>query len=95
MGADWGGRGGARAAWAAGIDPAASRRMGRWSSGVYALYVRMAKPAAAGFSVAIGSTVFDDIERRAFTNEELVFPGEFGDFDLDEDEGFMRGEDEA
>ena len=69
--------------------------MGRWSSDVYELYVRMTKQAAAGFSVAIGSTVFDDIERRAFTSEELVMPGEFGDFDLDEYEEFMGGEDEA
>ena len=39
--------------------------------------------------------MFDDIERRAFTNEELVMPGEFGDFDLDEDDEIMGVEDGA
>ena len=86
--------GGATAALAAGIEPSTIRLMGRWSSDVYELYVRMTKQAAAGFAVKIGSTEFDDVERRAFTTEELVLPGEFGDFDLDE-EAMGVFEDEA
>ena len=46
----------------------------------------MTKQAAAGFAVKIGSTEFDDVERRAYSNEELILPGEFGDFDMDNEE---------
>ena len=64
--------GGATAALAAGVPPATIRLMGRWSSDVYELYVRMTRQAAATFASAIGSTSFEDVERGAFTNDELV-----------------------
>ena len=80
--------GGATAALAAGIQPATIRLLGRWSSDCYQLYVRMTRQAASSVGVAIGSTSFDDIERRAYTSEELVLPSEFTypaiDFDIDD-----------
>ena len=70
--------GGATAALAAGIPPETIRLLGRWSSDCYQLYVRMTRQAAGDVGVRIGSTSFDDIERRAFKSEELVLPSEYG-----------------
>ena len=51
--------GGATAALAAGLSPAAIRAAGRWSSEVYQLYCRLSRQSAAGVSVTIGSTPFE------------------------------------
>ena len=83
--------GGATAALAAGFTPAQIRLLGRWSSDVAEVYMRMNRQAAGCFSTAVGSTAFDDMERQTFKTEELeVLPSEWsglaGDLDLfDED----------
>ena len=63
--------GGATAALAAGVSPAQIRLLGRWSSDVAELYMRMSRQAAGDFSTLVGSTAFDDIERHTFKTEEL------------------------
>merc|ERR1711965_264173 len=55
--------GGATAALAAGLTPAAIRAAGRWSSDVYAIYCRVSRQSAAGVATVIGSTPFEDLER--------------------------------
>ena len=65
--------GGATAALAANMSPAAIRAAGRWSSDVYVLYTRASRRAALGVSTIIGSTPFEDIERGVqFCDEELL-----------------------
>ena len=63
--------GGASAAFAAGIEPAAIRIAGRWSSDIYEIYVRLSKQGAARLGATIGSTAFEDLERGEFVSEEL------------------------
>ena len=63
--------GGATAAAAAGVPPAAIRCCGRWASDVYEIYCRLTKQAAARMTVLIGSTPFEDLERGEFHTEEL------------------------
>jgi len=63
--------GGATAALAAGVSPAQIRLLGRWSSDVAELYMRMTRQAAGQFSAVVGSTAFDDIESLTFRTEEL------------------------
>ena len=63
--------GGATAALAAGVSPAQIRLLGRWSSDVAELYMRMTRQAAGNFSTLVGSTAFDDVERDTFKTEEL------------------------
>jgi len=76
--------GGATAALAGGVQPATIRLMGRWSSDVYEVYVRVSRQAAAAMTTLVGSTAFHDIERGAFHDEELeVLSGEL-DFELEE-----------
>lgn len=55
--------GGATAALAAGVDPAVIRCMGRWSSDVYEIYMRLSREAAARVSTVVASTGFHDMER--------------------------------
>ena len=62
--------GGATAALAAGIDPAVIRCMGRWSSDVYEIYMRLSREAAARVSTIVASTEFHDLE-RGFQTEAL------------------------
>ena len=70
--------GGATAALAAGVSPAQIRLLGRWSSDVAELYMRMTHQAAGYFSTLVGSTAFDDVERDTFKTEELeVLPIEW------------------
>ena len=64
--------GGATAALAAGMSPAAIRAAGRWASDVYMLYARASQQAVRGISTVIGSTPFDDLERGEFIDEELM-----------------------
>jgi hypothetical protein len=65
--------GGASAAFAAGMSPAAIRAAGRWSSEVYLLYCRLSRQSAAGVATTIGSTPFEDLERGVqFVDEELT-----------------------
>ena len=65
--------GGATAALAANMSPAAIRAAGRWSSDVYVLYTRASRLAALSVSSVIGSTPFEDIERGVqFCDEELL-----------------------
>ena len=65
--------GGATAAFAAGMSPAAIRAAGRWSSEVYLLYCRLSRQSAAGVATTIGSTPFEDLERGVqFVDEELM-----------------------
>ena len=63
--------GGATAALAGGVEPAVIRVCGRWSSDVAELYMRLTRQSASRFSILIGSTPFDDIERDCFCDEEL------------------------
>ena len=63
--------GGATAALAGGVEPSVIRVCGQWSSDVAELYMRLTRQAASRFSVLIGSTPFDDIERGCFCDEEL------------------------
>ena len=84
--------GGASAALAAGFTPAQIRLLGRWSSDVAEIYMRLSRQAAGIFSLAVGSTAFDDVERQTFRTEELeVLPSEWnglmGDPDLFDDDG--------
>ena len=70
--------GGATAALAAGVSPAQIRLLGRWSSDVAEVYMRMTQQAAGCFSQVVGSTAFDDVERGTFRTEELeVLPSEW------------------
>ena len=65
--------GGATAALAAHMSPAAIRAAGRWASDVYILYTRASRAAAAGVARVIGSTPFEDLERGVeFIDEELT-----------------------
>jgi ABC-type Co2+ transport system permease subunit len=65
--------GGATAALAAGLSPAAIRAAGRWSSDVYAIYCRLSRQSAAGVATLVGSTPFEDVERGVqFVDEELM-----------------------
>ena len=63
--------GGATAALAGGVEPAVIRVCGRWSSDTAEIYMRLTRQAASRFSVLIGSTPFDDVERGCFCDEEL------------------------
>ena len=63
--------GGATAALAGGVEPSVIRVCGRWSSDIAEMYMRLTRQAASRFSVLIGSTPFDDIERGCFCDEEL------------------------
>lgn len=66
--------GGATAALAAGLSPAAIRAAGRWGSDVYAIYTRATREAAFGLTTVIGSTPFQDLERGVeFIDEELFY----------------------
>ena len=72
--------GGATAALAAGVSPAQIRLLGRWSSDVAELYMRMTQQSAGDFSTIVGSTAFDDIERYTFKTEELeILPVEWSE----------------
>ena len=94
--------GGATAALAAGMSPAAIRAAGRWSSDVYRIYCRISRQSAAGVAAVIGSTPFEDLERGVqFADEELMLTaGEMPALSVD---GFVErelledawGEDEA
>ena len=65
--------GGATAALAAGMSPAAIRAAGRWSSDVYRIYCRLSRESAASVAATIGSTSFEDLERGVqFVDEELM-----------------------
>ena len=78
--------GGATAALAAGVSPAQIRLLGRWSSDVAELYMRMTQQSAGDFSSLVGSTAFDDIERHTFKTEELeVLPVEWNGLATDPD----------
>ena len=63
--------GGATAALAAGISPAVIRITGRWKSDVWMTYARLTKQSALKVAAVIGSTAFEDAERRGFVTEEL------------------------
>ena len=65
---------------AAGVSPAQIRLLGRWSSDVAELYMRMTQQSAGDFSTIVGSTAFDDIERYTFKTEELeILPVEWSE----------------
>ena len=69
--------GGATAALAIGLSPAAIRAAGRWGSDVYTLYTRISVQSARGLASAIGSSGFEEAERAvAFVDEELTFTTE-------------------
>ena len=80
--------GGATAALAAGIDPAVIRCMGRWSSDVYEVYMRLTRETATRLSSTVASTSFADLE-RGFQTEALDELAEIPayDVDLDDDDG--------
>ena len=65
--------GGATAALAAGLSPAAIRAAGRWASDVYMLYTRCNMQASQRLATVIGSTAFEDLQRGVhFADEELL-----------------------
>lgn len=69
--------GGATAALAAGLSPAAIRAAGRWGSDVYQVYTRATREAAFGLTSVIGSTPFQDLERGVeFIDEDLFYTTE-------------------
>ena len=69
--------GGATAALAAGLSPAAIRAAGRWGSDVYQVYTRATREAAFGLTSVIGSTPFQDLERGVeFVDEDLFYTTE-------------------
>ena len=70
--------GGATAAMAAGVDPAIIKVLGRWSSDIYMIYMRMNSEAAAAAGAAIASTAFHDVEGAPQTEEfdDLLLPGQ-------------------
>ena len=69
--------GGATAALAAGMSPAAIRAAGRWASDIYILYTRSSREAAVSVAKVIGSTPFTDLERGVeFCDEELMLTSE-------------------
>jgi hypothetical protein len=78
--------GGATAALAGGVSPAAIRVAGRWASDVYLLYTRMSKEAAGRLSRVVGSTPFEGLESAdRFAEEELLLvPGEMPDGPVDQ-----------
>ena len=80
--------GGATAALAAGIDPAVIRCMGRWSSDVYEIYMRLTRQTATRLSSTVASTSFADLE-RGFNTEALDELADVPvyDVDLDNDDG--------
>lgn len=77
--------GGATAALAAGIDPAVIRCMGRWSSDVYEIYMRLTRETATRLSTTVASTSFADLERE-FQTEALDELAEIPQFDVDLDD---------
>ena len=88
--------GGATAALAAGIVPAQIRLLGRWSSDVAEVYMRMTQQSAGSFSTLVGSTAFNDTERHTFKTEELeVLPSEWRGLQNDPDPFFDDLEEEA
>ena len=64
--------GGATAALAAGVPPAAIRVMGRWDSDIYEIYCRRSRQVAMRLGAVIASTPFDEVE-GAFQDEELMW----------------------
>ena len=50
--------------------PAVIRCMGRWSSDIFDIYMRMSREVATRFSVTVASTAFHDTE-RAYSTEAL------------------------
>ena len=65
--------GGATAALAAGLSPAAIRAAGRWASDVYMLYTRCNMQSSQRLATVIGSTAFEDLQRGVhFADEELL-----------------------
>ena len=93
--------GGATAALAAGLSPAAIRAAGRWGSDVYQIYTRLSAEAAHGLAPTIGSADFEDSERTlAFVDEELTFttnelrPGDISFLDEAEIAEALADEDE-
>ena len=87
--------GGATAALAAGVEPSMIRLLGRWSSDVAEIYMRISRQAASKVSALVGSTGFDDLERHTFRSEELeVLPSEWRDMAYDPDilEDFVGGD---
>ena len=88
--------GGATAALAGGVQPGMIRLLGRWSSDVAEVYSRMSRQAASKFTVVVGSTGFDDLERHTFRTEELeVLPSEWMGMAYEPDlfEEFVAGDD--
>ena len=78
--------GGATAALAAGVDPAVIRAMGRWSSEVYEIYMRLTREAAARLSTTIASTPFHDLE-RSYQTDALDESVEIPMYDVDAGDG--------
>ena len=62
--------GGATAALAAGLSPAAIRAAGRWASDVYMLYTRCNMQASQRLATVIGSTAFEDLQRGVHFADE-------------------------
>ena len=85
--------GGATAALSAGIEPAVIRTMGRWSSEIYEIYMRLTRETATRLSSTIASTPFHDLE-RGFETEALDEAAEIPEYEFDfDDDG--SGEDEG
>jgi hypothetical protein len=76
--------GGATAALAAGVDPAIIRCMGRWSSDVYEIYMRLTREVATQVSATVASTPFHDME-RAFQTDALDEAVEIPRYDVELD----------
>jgi hypothetical protein len=68
--------GGATAALAADMSPAAIRTAGRWASDVYIMYTRANRQSARRVARVVGSTPFEDTERGVFFDDDLLLTPE-------------------
>jgi hypothetical protein len=64
--------GGATAGLAGKLSEQILRAAGRWSSDAAELYARASKEAMMSVALIVGSTPFEDVERNAFLDEDLM-----------------------
>ena len=84
--------GGATAALAAGVPPEVIRAMGRWSSEVYQIYMRLSREAATRVSCVVASTAFHDME-RGFQTDGLDEAADIPAMDVDLSDDAADGDD--
>lgn len=68
--------GGATAGLAGNLSEHTLRAAGRWQGDAMSLYTRASKEAMMSIATIVGSTAFEDIERGAFVDEDLMVRAE-------------------